>query len=316
MDVFLTGGTGFIGSYVAMELIKRGHRVSIMARNKNKVPELNKVKGIEIVEADISNRQVIQDMVRGKDACILVALKYTRKAGWEVLEDDTLPTVFISDIAAKAGVKHFIYTSSTAVNDNVYMIEENKISGLMGNVHTTTKQHPTTFYGATKAASENFLLAQSYQTKMRVNFIRPGYTFGNPVIKGGSTQGDTRFRQIVSDAINNKPVKVTKNDGTQFIWAGDLAKLYLKVLESNVNRKTYFGLSKNFVSWDKIGNEAIRRFNSKSKIEVEDREWSDKVTLFEVSDMKNDFGLEFDPWNKILEHLDYYKELESGKSGK
>ncbi len=315
MDVFLTGGTGFIGSYVAMELVKHGHKVSILARNKNKVPELNKVKGIEIVEADISNRQVIQDMVRGKDACILVALKYTRKTGWEVLEDDTLPTVFISDMATKAGVKHFIYTSSTAVNDNVYMIEENKTSGLIGNVHTTTKQHPTTFYGATKAASENFLLAQSYQSKMRINIIRPGYTFGNPVIKGGSTQGETRFRQIVSNVINNKPVKVTKNDGTQFIWAGDLAKLYLKILESEVNRKTYFGLSKDFVPWEKIGNEAIRRFNSKSKIEVEDRGWSEKVTLFDVSDMKNDFGLEFDPWNKILEHLDYYKELESGKNG-
>jgi len=38
MNVFLTGGTGFIGSYVAMELVKQGHHVTILARNRNKVP--------------------------------------------------------------------------------------------------------------------------------------------------------------------------------------------------------------------------------------------------------------------------------------
>ncbi len=26
--------------------------------------------------------------------------------------------------------------------------------------------------------------------------------------------------------------------------------------------------------------------------------------------MKTDFGLEFDPWERIVEHLDYYIELE------
>jgi len=313
MKIMLTGGTGFIGSYVAMELVRDGHDVTILARNQNKVPALKKVKGMEIVEADISDRKVVERLVAGKDACILVALKYTKQTGWEVLEDDTLPTVFISDAAANAGVKHFIYTSSTAVNDNVYMIEQNKFDGLLGDVYTTTKQYPTTFYGATKAASENFLMAQSHQSSMRINIIRPGYTFGNPVIEGGSTQGDTRFHRIVKDAVNGSPVKVTKNDGTQFIWAGDLAKLYLKVLHSDVNRKTYFGLSKEFVPWTIVAEEAIRRCGSKSKLEEEDRGWSDKVTLFDVSDMKKDFGLEFNPWQKIQEHLDYYIEMEKKK---
>jgi UDP-glucose 4-epimerase len=79
---------------------------------------------------------------------------------------------------------------------------------------------------------------------MKINIIRPGYTFGNPVIDGSSTQGDTRFHQIVKIALENRPITVVKNDGTQFIWAGDLAKLYIKILHSYVNRKTYFGLQK------------------------------------------------------------------------
>ena len=121
MNVFLTGGTGFIGSYVALELVKHGHHVTILARNRNKVPELTKISALEIVPGDITDRKLLEQLVAGKDACILVALNYTKKTGWEVLLDDTLPTVFLSDAAAQAKVKHFIYTSSTAANDSLYM---------------------------------------------------------------------------------------------------------------------------------------------------------------------------------------------------
>jgi UDP-glucose 4-epimerase len=40
MKILLTGGTGFIGSYVAMELVQYGHQVTILARNQHKVPAL------------------------------------------------------------------------------------------------------------------------------------------------------------------------------------------------------------------------------------------------------------------------------------
>lgn len=307
MKVFLTGGTGFIGSYVALELVNRGHEVTILARRAHKVPALRKIAGIEIVEGDITDKILLERLVVGQDACILVALNYTKQTGWEVLLDDTLPTVFLADAAAQAQVKHFIYTSSTAANDSLYMGGASEEEAALKAVTTSTKQHPATFYGATKAASENYLIAQSHCSAMRVNIIRPGYTFGNPVVPGARTQSDTRFRKIVQAALENRPIQVIKNDGTQFIWAGDLAKLYLAVLHSEVNRKTYFGLSKKFVSWVAIAQEAVRQCNSKSPIEVEDKGWSDAGLYWDVSDVKKDFGLEFDAWDKIVEHVAYYK---------
>lgn len=306
MKIFLTGGTGFIGSYIAMELVKEGHEVTVLARDKNKVPALNNVNQIIIIQGDLADHELIEKHIVGKDAVLLVALKYTKNTGWEVLTDDTLANVRISDIATKAGVKHFIYTSSTATNDHVYMVEQNKLEGLFKTVDTTSKQHPATFYGATKAATENFLMAQSYLSKMRINIIRPGYVFGNPIVEGANIQADKRFYDIVNSAINNEPVKVIKHDGTQFIWAGDLAKLYIEILESTVNRKTFFGLSKSFVSWEKIANEAIKMCGSSSQVVLEDKGWDEDGTFFDVSDMKQEFNLEFHPWNKIVEHIDYY----------
>jgi len=312
MNVFLTGGTGFIGSYVALELVAHGHQVTILARNPAKVPALAELPNIEIVPGDITDRDLLKELVQGRDACIHVALNYTKETGWEVLLDDTLPTVYLSDAAAEAEVQHLIYTSSTAVNDSLYSGAGESPEEQIKRATATTKQRPATFYGATKAASENYLMAQSYRSPMRVNIIRPGYTFGNPALPGGSTQADTRFRDIVRKAVRNEPIELIKHDGTQFIFAGDLAKLYSAVLHSDVNRRTYYGLGKDFVSWQAIAEEAVRRSGSTSEIRLEDRGWSDEPLMWDVSDMKADFGLEFAPWQEIGEHLDYYIELERG----
>ena len=76
-------------------------------------------------------------MIIGKEACILVALNYTKKTGWEVLQDDTLPTVYISDIAVRENVKHFIYISSTAVNDSLYMADASELREKFGGFNHT-----------------------------------------------------------------------------------------------------------------------------------------------------------------------------------
>ena len=303
MNVFLTGGTGFIGSYVAMELAKHRHHVTILARNRNKIPALNKVEQIEIVPGDFSDFTLIGKLLEGQDACILVALKYRGQSGREVLLDDTLPTVAISDLAVKAGVEQLIYTSSTAVHDSFYTGTGGSVQG--NRVTVADKPYPATFYGATKAASENYLIAQSFQSSMRVNIIRPGYTFGNPVVTGGGS----RFHNIVSSALLGRDIEVDKNDGTQFIWAGDLARLYTAVLHSAVNRKVYFGLSSHFTTWQAVAEETVRRVGSNSQIHVKNPNRKDEGLIWDVSDMKSDFGLEFDSWYKIVEHIVYLKSI-------
>ena len=311
MSFLVTGGTGFIGSYVTLELLKYDHKITILARNPNKIPRLKEIKELEIVKGDLSDSKLLKNLIKGKDACIHIALNYSEtKEGWEVLRDDTLPTVFMSNIAARENIKHFIYTSSTSVNDSLYSGGADELEEQIQICNTKTKQHPATFYGATKAASENFLMAQSHLSSMRINIIRPGYTFGNPIAEGAHPQRDTRFQNIVKNALNNKPIPITKNDGTQFIWAGDLAMLYIKILHGDVNRKTYFGVSKNFTSWYEIAEEAVKKCDSESRILLEDKNWNDDPLMWDVSDMKEDFGLEFDPWEKIKEHLDYYIQLE------
>lgn len=307
MNILLTGGTGFIGSYILMALLKEGHTITILARNANKVPSFLNIKNIEILEVSMSDFEETKKALIGKDIVVHVALNYNDTSAYEMLMNDCAQSVFLASEAAKAGVKHFIYTSSTAALDNMYSEKDPQvIAGTNCHVNLASKQNPQTYYGATKAATENFLLAIASQTNMRVNIVRPGYTFGNPVTPDAFSQPDSRFSDIVKAAVEGSDITLTKHDGTQFIWGGDLAKIYVALVNSELNKHTYFGLTNTFTSWESIAREAIKQANSKSKLIINDLGWSDKPLLFDVSDYERDFGFSCNPTPHITEHIAYF----------
>ncbi|HEY1406639.1 MAG TPA: NAD-dependent epimerase/dehydratase family protein, partial [Spirochaetota bacterium] len=74
MKVYLTGGTGFIGSYIAKELSDAGHEIIILAKNPDKVPALKKLSRVKIVHADMTDFPALEREIRDGDALIHVAL--------------------------------------------------------------------------------------------------------------------------------------------------------------------------------------------------------------------------------------------------
>jgi UDP-glucose 4-epimerase len=310
MKIFLTGGTGFIGSYVTKLLSDNGYAVTVMARNPDKVPALKDLPGVEMLRGQINDFELIKKHIADHDACIHIALHWGDSPS-EMLLNDTQSSVRLFEMAAETGVKEIIYTSSTAVNDSVYMDPEAHMFYPDSAVREKSKQRPFTYYGATKGATELFLNAIAYNYKIKANIIRPGYTFGNPVVRGSDMEVDTRFKDMVDSIARNEPLSLVKNDGTQFIWAGDLAKIYLAVMQHDVHERTYFGLSRDFHSWEAIARETIKQTGSKTKLEIIDKGGSDKPSKFDVSAIEEDFGLVFDPWDKLVEHCRYLVDVEA-----
>ncbi len=294
MRVYVTGGTGFIGSYTSLELAKAGHEVIILARNPQKAPALAKIKNIKIVKANLSDFVSVKKALIKPDALVHIALCWG-DTGPEMIEKETLPSVRLLELAINKGAKKIIYTSSTAASGYYRKrIDEN------------CRLIPTDFYGATKGAVEMFVSAYAhYNPKLKINVIRPGYTFGNPAAEGCDMEPDNRFRQICADALAGRTIQVIKNDGTQFIWAGDLALLYRKALESNLTKETFYGLSKNFLSWEQAAKWAVKYCKSKSKIETLDYGYSEDPVMFSVENMRSHFGLSFNSQEKVKEHIRY-----------
>jgi len=294
MRIFMTGATGFIGSYVAYELLRAGHDLVLIARNPAKVPELSSHPRVRRVTAKIDDRHAIRHALEGAEACVHIAL------GWgdtptEMLKNDTAASVALLEDALQAGVKKFIYTSSTAA-----------LGPFSRSMNETTATLPSDYYGATKAATEAYVLAVGAASPMRCNVIRPGYTFGNPIVPGATTQPDRRFHQIAERAKHGLEIQLNAGDGTQFIWAGDLARLYRAVLDSERTREVYFGLGKPFVSWQAIAERALALAGTNSPIRLNGA--AGEPSLFDLGKIARDFGLEFESSSQIDEHLRYLLE--------
>jgi nucleoside-diphosphate-sugar epimerase len=72
MRIFLTGGTGYIGSAVARTLIGRGHDVVGLARSPTSAARLRRA-GVEPVLGTLDDQQLLRRALSGADAVVLAA---------------------------------------------------------------------------------------------------------------------------------------------------------------------------------------------------------------------------------------------------
>ncbi|MDR0331705.1 MAG: NAD(P)-dependent oxidoreductase [Chitinispirillales bacterium] len=308
MKIFITGGTGNIGQYVTLAAINGGHQAVVLSRNPGKYPSLS--KKAELVSGSITDYNLIAKCVQGCDAVIHIAL------GWgnepvSMLTADTAATVNLLELSEKAGVKKFIYTSSTAAMGQMRQVMEESIANI-----------PVDLYGSTKAASEAYVLGfrkycEGREVSMKRNVIRPGYTYSTPPYPDGATQPDARFRDIANAVVNNRPVVLTRRDGTQFISAGEIAQLYLKLAESDKNEEVYLALGNAFTSWERIAQIAKEECpSSTSEIVLNDLGWGEEPMMFSVSRMDRDFGLSFDSQKDLREHIRWNVEQAINKNAR
>lgn len=67
-NVVLIGASGFVGTALLNELLNRGHRVTAVVRNPEKIAVGN--HNLTVIKADVSEVNVIVDVCKGKDAVI------------------------------------------------------------------------------------------------------------------------------------------------------------------------------------------------------------------------------------------------------
>jgi len=166
MKVLITGAAGFIGSHVALELLARGDEVvGIDNFNDYYDPTLKEARakrlqahdGFTLVRADIANledvHQVFQDHTIDK-VCNLAAqagVRYSLTHPHAYIQANIVGFTNIIDEAKRAGVKDFVYASSSSV----YGKNEKQPFSVEDNV-----DHPISLYAASKKSNE--LIAHVY----------------------------------------------------------------------------------------------------------------------------------------------------------
>ncbi|HJQ22999.1 MAG TPA: NAD(P)H-binding protein [Blastocatellia bacterium] len=109
-NVFITGGTGYIGQRLIPELRKRGHTVRALVRNGS---EAKLPAGAEAIIGDPLNRETFADQISPADTFVqLVGVPHPSPAKAAQFRAIDLVSIQQSVPAAvAAGVKHFVYVS-------------------------------------------------------------------------------------------------------------------------------------------------------------------------------------------------------------
>jgi nucleoside-diphosphate-sugar epimerase len=113
--VFVTGGTGLVGSHVIEEALRRGHRVRALVRPTSDTRWLD-AWGVEKVPGDLEDADALRQGVAGADWVLNCAAKV---GDWGELDDfrrlnvDALRRLL--DVATEAGVGRFVHVSSLGV---------------------------------------------------------------------------------------------------------------------------------------------------------------------------------------------------------
>lgn len=300
MEIFITGGTGNIGQYVTLLLLEKGHKVKMLTRTPDRIPAFLSMENLTVIGGSLSDYDIIEEALAGCDGVIHIALGWGNSP-YTMMKEDTLSTAFLLETAERSGVKKFIYTSSTAALGN-----------LRNGMGEEALRVPTDLYGATKASSEMFVLGFrnfyerqgvfGKEVKIKRNIIRPGYTYSNPAVEGGASQADMRFKNIADKIVSSEDISLPINDGTQFLSSRQIAEVYLKIIESDMNEEIFFALGNRFISWYEIALIAKELYpESQSKVTAIGEK--EEPTYYSVEKLKDVLGLSFDGMDDMREHI-------------
>jgi UDP-glucose 4-epimerase len=171
--ILVTGGAGFIGSHTA-EALAKNNRVIIFDNFTSSVlsqTTLNTQNSLKVIRGDIRRPKDLARAMRGVDvvfhfavACVRISLSNERHVH-DVNATGTLNTLLA---AKKAGVKRFIYISSSEVYGTAR-------GGRMSETHSII---PTTVYGASKYIGELYAKHFNDMEGFPTIIVRPFNTYG------------------------------------------------------------------------------------------------------------------------------------------
>jgi 2-alkyl-3-oxoalkanoate reductase len=168
--IFLTGGTGLVGSHVAEEAVRRGHKVRALVRKSSDTSYLDGL-GVEKVNGDLEDIEALRSGVAGSDWVINCAAKV---GDWGPLEEFRRLNVaafrLLLDAASDAGIERFVHVSSLGVYEG-------------RDHHGTDETVPTAAqaldgYTRSKVEAEALALAYVKDRALPLTIVRPGFIYG------------------------------------------------------------------------------------------------------------------------------------------
>lgn len=218
MRVLVTGGAGFIGSFVTEALLAEGHRVwvvdNLSTGRMEHIPP-----GVECIVGDVRSPEAWEAGMPVVDAVIHLAGQINvavSEARPDLDADINLTgTLRMLLLAKKMGAREFRFASSAAVYGDCPDLP----------LQETAPLHPLSFYGIDKLAAE-WAIDHFCQTHaMRAVILRLANVYG----PRQRTEGEGGVVAVFAETAARGEAPVIHGDGGQtrdFVFAGDVARAF------------------------------------------------------------------------------------------
>jgi UDP-glucose 4-epimerase len=236
--ILVTGGAGFIGSYLTEEILKYSPAKVIIVDNLirgsfGNMKEFIDNPAVEFIEGDIKNESLLEKCISQSDYIFhMAALRINACAadpsdGFETM---VRAPFTIAELARKYKIKKIIYSSSASVY------------GLAQHFPTPESDNPydnQTFYGAAKLFGEQ--LFRSYKFMYDIDYVALRY-FN---VYGPRMDTDGKYTEVMIkwlDCIRDNKAPVIHGDGStsmDFIYVKDVAEANVMALLSEVTDENF-----------------------------------------------------------------------------
>lgn len=243
LEVFVTGGAGFIGSHLVDRLIAQGDVVTVYdnlsSGRKNFLEHHMENPRFKFVKGDLLDPQLLRKSMAGHElVCHLAAnpqaIEGTRNTRLD-LEQNTIGTYNVLESMRINGVKKLIFTSSGTVYGDIPDIMLNEQFGPM---------LPISLYGASKLACEGLISGFVALFGVQAWIFRFGNIVGDRATHGvifdllQKLSSDPKILEVLGDGEQTKP----------YVWMDDCLDGVLFCLKNAKDPINLFNLAPSSVT--------------------------------------------------------------------
>ncbi len=228
MHVYLTGGTGFVGSYVLRELIAQGHTARCLVRSPEARLAVEDREKVERVKGDVTRPKTLAGTMRGCDAVIhlvgIIEEQPDRGITFERIHYEGAAHVI--DEAKASDVGRFVFMSANGA-----------------------RKDGVSAYQTTKWKAERYLEKAAFPHAV---IFRPSLVFGDPGAHGTEDFATRLARTLVKPF----PILPVFGDGKipmQPISVEEVASAFVQALTREAARgRTYTAVGKEVYTFAEI----------------------------------------------------------------
>jgi dihydroflavonol-4-reductase len=242
-EVFLTGGTGFIGGHVLDALLERGYTVRVLVRSATR---LEQRAGVRAVRGDVTRAGELVGAMRGCRALVHCAATYSFAPGerGRIAATNVAGTAGILEAARLAGIERAVVTSSSATVGPAR-------GGRPATEDDRADPHGDSAYHDSKIMAERAALAARLPAVLVLPTAPVGPRDWKPTPTGSALLTFLRGRVLASI-----------DGGINVVDVRDVALAHVAALERGVPRRRYLVAGENLSFdelWSRLGAVSGRR---------------------------------------------------------